>query len=135
MCICQSTMLLNSEPDNIKIIAVSNKEQVYISMVNWKITATTIYCDAVGDEVTLMVYKDGAVKCTGYKKYYETSRETMNLVKERSKQLNRKLECEGPRCCRAIQYRDKLFADEGAPESPSKETVVSDRGREVVREE
>ena len=97
---------MNFRLDNIKIIVVSNKEQVYISMVNWQVTATTIYCDAVGDEVTLIVYKDGAVKCTGYKKYYETSRETMNLVKERGKQLNRKLECEGPRCRQAIQYRD-----------------------------
>ena len=104
-------------------------------MVDWQLTATTIYCDAADEEVTLLVYQDGSAKCTGYKKYYETSRETMNLVKERSKQLNRKLECEGSSCCRMIQYRDKLFADEGDPESPSKETVVSDRGREVVREE
>ena len=38
-------------------------------MVDWKVTATTIHCDAVGDEVTILVYKDGSVKCIGYDKY------------------------------------------------------------------
>ena len=28
-----------------------------MSMVNWQVTATTIYCDAVDDEITLLVYK------------------------------------------------------------------------------
>ena len=36
-------------------------------MVDWQVTATTIYCDAVDDDVTLLVYKDGSAKCTGYK--------------------------------------------------------------------
>ena len=81
-------------------------------MVNWQVTATTIYCDAVDDEVTLMVYKDGSVKCTGYKKYCEPGREISKLLERKSKQLNRKLECEGPECYRVIQYRDKLFAEE-----------------------
>lgn len=27
-------------------------------MVDWKVTATTIYCDAVDANVTIMVYKD-----------------------------------------------------------------------------
>jgi len=35
-------------------------------MVNWQVTEVTIYCDAVDDEVTIQVYKDGSVKCTGY---------------------------------------------------------------------
>jgi len=81
-------------------------------MVNWQVTTTTIYCDAVDDDVTVMVYKDGSVKCTGYKKYREPSKETVSLVKEKSRQLNRKLECEGLQCSRVIQYRDKLFAEE-----------------------
>ncbi|MFC1902066.1 GYD domain-containing protein [Chloroflexota bacterium] len=38
-------------------------------MVDWVITATTIYCDAVDDEVTLLVHKDGTVKCIGHSKY------------------------------------------------------------------
>lgn len=77
-------------------------------MVNWQITATTIYCDAVDDEVTLLVHKDWSVKCTGYRKYGKPSKEIVNLAKKRKKQL----ECDGPECYRAVQYRDKLFADE-----------------------
>ena len=48
-------------------------------MVNWQITATTIYCDAVDDEVTLLVYTDRSVRCTGYKKYGEPSQEIVEL--------------------------------------------------------
>ena len=81
-------------------------------MVNWQVTATTIYCDAVDDEVTLLVYKDGSAKCIGYKKYGKPDRETLNLLQRKSKQLKQHLECEGPECYRVIQYRDKLFAEE-----------------------
>ena len=83
-----------------------------MSTVDWQITATTIHCDAVDDEVTLMVYKDQSARCTGYKKYGEPSKETARLVKRRSKQLGRELKCEGPECHRVIQYKDKLFAEE-----------------------
>ena len=81
-------------------------------MVNWQITATTIYCDAVDDEVTLMVYKDESAKCTGYKKYYQPDKEALKLLERKSKQLNRKLKCEGLECYRVVQYREKLFAEE-----------------------
>ena len=81
-------------------------------MVNWQVTATTIYCDAVDDDVTLMVYKDGTAKCVGYQKYRQPSKETRKLMDRKSKTLNRKPECEGPECRRVIQYRDKLFAEE-----------------------
>ena len=91
-------------------------------MVNWQVTATTIYCDAVDDEVTLMVYKDGSIKCTGYDKYREPGKETVNTLKRKSKQLNHKLECEGLECSRATQYREKLFAEEATRPS----------GREMV---
>ena len=95
-------------------------------MVNWQLTATTIYCDAVDDDVTLMVYKDGSAKCVGYKKYREPSKEISKLVKGKSNQLGRKLECEGPECWRVIQYRDNLFAEEaerGCPVPTSRETA------------
>ncbi len=36
-------------------------------MVNWQITATTIYCEAVSDEVTIMVHKDWSVTCTAHR--------------------------------------------------------------------
>ncbi len=94
------------------LITISNKEQVYAGMVNWQITAATIYCDAVDDEVTLLVYKDRTAKCTGYQKYGKPDKETAEVIEKKNKQLKRRLECEGPECYRVIQYRDKLFAKE-----------------------
>ena len=87
-------------------------------MVNWWVTAKTIYCEAVDDEVTLIVYKDSSAKCTGYKKYGEADKETVNLLKRKSKQLKRQLRCEGPECYRLVQYGDKLFAEEAKGEHP-----------------
>jgi len=94
------------------LITISNKKQVYEGMVNWKVTAATIYCDAVDDEVTLLVYRDGSAKCIGYGKYGEPGKEIAKLMKKKSKQLKRQLGCEGSECYRVIQYRDKLFAEE-----------------------
>ena len=81
-------------------------------MADWQVTAATIYCDAIDGEITLLVYKDGSVKCTGYVRYGESSKETTKLLKKKSKQLKRQLKCDGQACYRAIQYRDKLFAEE-----------------------
>ena len=81
-------------------------------MVNWQVTATTIYCDSVDDEVTFMVYKDKAASCIACKTYYEPSTNISKLLAGKSKQLGRKLKCDGPECYRITQYRDKLFAEE-----------------------
>ena len=81
-------------------------------MVNWQITATTIYCDAVDEEVTLLVYKDWSTKCTGYRKYGKPSKEMLNLLNKKSKQLNRQLGCTGLECPRVTQYKEKLFTGE-----------------------
>ncbi|MFC2016901.1 hypothetical protein ACFLUD_00625 [Chloroflexota bacterium] len=83
-----------------------------MSMVNWQVTATTIYCDAVDDDVTLMLYKDWSMKCTSYSKYGKPSRETLRVLSKKSKQLKRQLECEGPECYRLLQYKEKLLAEE-----------------------
>ncbi|GAI53665.1 unnamed protein product [marine sediment metagenome] len=83
-------------------------------MVNWQVTAATIYCDAVDDEVTLLVYKDRSAKCTGYQKYGKPDKETAEVIGKKSKQLKRRLECEGQECHRVIRYRDKLFAREAS---------------------
>ena len=81
-------------------------------MVNWQITATTIYCDAVADEITILVYGDWSVKCTGYGKYVGSSDNGVNLLKKKSQQLKQHLECTGPECYRVIQYKEKLLAEE-----------------------
>lgn len=81
-------------------------------MVDWQTTATTIYCDAVDDEVTLLVYKDWSAKCTGYRKYGTQSKDAVNLLKKKGGRLRRRLECSGPECHHVTQYKEKLFAEE-----------------------
>jgi len=81
-------------------------------MVNWQITTTTIYCDSVDEEVTVSVYDNGAISCTGYAKYGNPSRDLGGLLRKKSKRLNRTLGCDGPECQRTTRYRDKLFAEE-----------------------
>jgi hypothetical protein len=78
-------------------------------MVDWEITATTIYCDAVDDEVTLMVTADGTTRCTGLDKYLKPSRETSREMNNRGKKLGRKIACEGDACQRIKLYRDELM--------------------------
>ncbi len=66
-------------------------------MVNWQVTATTIICDATGDEVTIMVYKDGSLKCTG-----EKAAATGKAHPP----------CAAADCQHVKSYRDKLMAEE-----------------------
>ncbi len=62
---------------------------------DWEITATTVFCETVGDEVTLMVYADGACKCTGSRKHAATGK--------------KKNVCNEAECLTLRQYRDKLL--------------------------
>lgn len=103
---------LNSELNNCNIINVTRLRRMFLIMADWMITATTIYCDAVDDEVTVMVRKDMSVNCTGYRKYHQHNKDISKLLRKKGKRLNRKLECEGLECHRVTQYRDKLFAEE-----------------------
>jgi len=80
-------------------------------MVNWQVTATTIYCDAVDDEVTFLVYKDWSAKCTGYVKYGEAGSDAIELLKK-GRRMKQQLGCDGPECRRMIQYKEKLQAEE-----------------------
>jgi hypothetical protein len=90
--------------------------------MGWQVTAITVYCDAVDDEITLLLYKDGATTCSGYKKYAKPNRETVNLLEKKSKQLKRQLKCEGQECCRVIQYKDKVLAKEAKRGAQSEAT-------------
>lgn len=82
-------------------------------MVDWQVTATTIYCDAVDADVTIMVYKDLSAKCVGHKKYGESiTNDTAKMLRRKGKKLGRELRCEGLECSRVVAYRDKLFAEE-----------------------
>ncbi len=91
-------------------------------MVNWQVTAKTIYCDAVDDEITIMVQKDFSVKCTGYYKYGESGESSTNLIKK-SKRIKRQLRCEGPGCQRATQYKERLLKEEAGKRGSNQATT------------
>jgi hypothetical protein len=78
-------------------------------VTDWQATATTIYCDAVDDDVTLIVDKDWNIKCTGFKKYsVDLNKQTADILKQKSSRLGKTLKCEGPQDFRVTDYRDKL---------------------------
>jgi hypothetical protein len=84
-------------------------------VTEWQLTATTIYCEAVDDDVTLIVDKDWNVKCTGFKKYSTSiNKNAADVLKQKSKKLGRNLKCEGPQDSRVTDYRDSLKAQEKA---------------------
>ena len=71
-------------------------------MVNWQITAATLKCDVVHDEITVLVYKDWSVKCTGHQKYAST----------KSNKRASNPGCEGPDCPVVQSYVRKLKDEE-----------------------
>jgi hypothetical protein len=84
-------------------------------MVDWQVTATTIYCDAVDDDVTIIVNKDWSTRCLGYRKYVENlDKETAKKLKRKAKELGRNLRCEGPLDCKASDYKEILVAQDKA---------------------
>lgn len=91
---------------------MTDKECTQVAMVNWQVTATTIYCNAIDEEVTVMVYKDWSVKCTGYNKYHSSDKEASSLLKKKSKRLKRQLECLGTECPQVTRYKEKLLSEE-----------------------
>ena len=81
-------------------------------MTDWQITAKTIYCEAVEDEVTVMVYKNSTVRCTGCKKYTEPTAITIVAIKEKSRCLQRPIKCEGESCGRVTAYKEAILSQE-----------------------
>jgi hypothetical protein len=81
-------------------------------MPGWQVTAKTIYCEAVEDEVTILVYRDGSTRCTGFKKYTEPNDMTRQVLKAKKKSSRHPLRCEGERCPRVTQYKEKILAEE-----------------------
>ena len=79
-----------------------------IPIPDWKVTATTIHCEAVDNEVTVLVYQDWSTKCTGYAKYHAPDK----LPGKKAKQTGQRPECSGPTCSHVAQYKEKLAAEE-----------------------
>ena len=65
-------------------------------MVDWQVTAITINCSVVEEEVTVIVKNDWSVKCTGFEKL-SASRSGL---------------CNGSQCQQVTQYTQKLKAEE-----------------------
>jgi hypothetical protein len=104
-------LILSSKRENGNIVKLF-REGFQADMVDWQITAVTLYCEAAGEEITIMVYKDWSVKCTGYNKYFQPGRDAAGVLKKRGKQLNRALKCEGLECQRITNYKAKLLSEE-----------------------
>lgn len=82
-------------------------------MTDWQVTATTIHCDAVDDDVTIIVHNDLTTTCTGYRKYVEKlDSQTAKLLGNKSNKSGKTLKCEGPMDFRVINYRDKFASEE-----------------------
>jgi hypothetical protein len=82
-------------------------------LIDWQVTATTVYCDAVDSDVTLMVYKDGSVHCAGMRKYGDAAtKDSLSALKKRADKAGRTLTCEGENCPRQTAYRDRIFTGE-----------------------
>ena len=87
-------------------------------MTNWQVTATTIYCDVVGTEVTIMVFKDWSTKCAICEDYgEEITKKKVKTLKKKGRKLSREMKCEASMCPKVIEYRDKLFAEEKTKDS------------------
>ncbi len=98
------------------------KEQKEQKLVpNWQVTATTIYCEAVKNEATIMVYKDWSTACAYYKRWGPVQREKrkgigallvwLGILPEEKRTPAR--ECPGPeKCPQILEYRDKLYREE-----------------------
>ncbi|MBN1191509.1 MAG: hypothetical protein JXA46_17265 [Dehalococcoidales bacterium] len=81
-------------------------------MSDWKITAKTIFCNAVDDEVTLLLHRNGDIHCTGFKKYNEPNEITLALIKSKTSLSKKPIKCEGEGCPRVVGYKEQIIAEE-----------------------
>jgi hypothetical protein len=80
-------------------------------MVDWQITATTLVCPAIDGEITVLVYPDWTVKCSGFEKYASSRSAGLELLK-RSLSLRKTLQCKGLDCQYIVEYKLKLEDEE-----------------------
>jgi hypothetical protein len=79
---------------------------------DWELTATTVYCDAVDDEVTLILNADGTLKCTGRDKYLKPDKETSRTMRKKSQRRRKPLACRDNECTIIIDYRNNILGNE-----------------------
>ncbi len=83
-------------------------------MAGWQVTATTIYCEDVDDEVTLLIYSDGTASCTGHRKYTSPGKDTARTLKKKSQKSGKKLGCAPGECRQLIEHREKWLGEKPA---------------------
>jgi len=81
-------------------------------MVDWQLTATTIYCDTVQDEVTIFVYRDGSLGCTGFGHNGEKGNQNARKPDAACPESTIKPGCVGLPCKHTTEYRNILLAEE-----------------------
>lgn len=89
---------------------------------NWQVTATTIHCDIVGREATIMVYKDWSTACAYHKRWGPVSRNKRTGIGAAlawmgigSDEKKIPVNCKGPlECPMVLEYRDKLYKEDEA---------------------
>ncbi len=79
---------------------------------SWQLTATTIKCDSVDDEITIMVQPDGTAKCASYAKYGTPDKKTLAGMAKKAKIMGLMPKCDGPQCHRITDYRDRIMGEE-----------------------
>jgi hypothetical protein len=80
-------------------------------MPDWEVTATTIYCENVDDEVTLIVTGDGTARCSGRRKYENPKSDVKRALQSKSRSAGKHLQCSGDACPSVKQYHDKMMAE------------------------
>ena len=80
-------------------------------MADWQVTATTIFCEAVDDEVTLIITPSGEVTCTGQQKYQKPGKEASKALNQKSRSGRKQPKCSGDSCADVKQYRDKIMGE------------------------
>ena len=89
-------------------------------MVDWQVTAITIECRAIAEEVTIIVKSDWSAQCTGFAKYASSRKASIELTK-RSLNMKRVLECKGIQCPHITAYIEKLQLEESPKVTPGGE--------------
>ena len=84
-------------------------------MSDWETTATTVYCEAIDDEVTLLFSRDGQVTCTGQQRYQNPDDANARRLAEKSGVAGRKLACTGTGCDLVAKYVTE-FLRESTPD-------------------
>lgn len=82
-----------------------------IKPANWQVTATTIHCDLVDEDVAIMVNGDWTYRCAWYQRYKQKAIDGGQGGFDRSIR-DRIRKCTGPDCSYVTGYRDKLMKEQ-----------------------